>query len=100
MPEIPQTYPQVPGACESPRHARGWWAPQTHTKPCQSVSTCGGAHPTQRSIEEADTSLIMQREKPESVSLIPGIFVSPQPELEEHILFVLHPIWAEKGDLL
>ena len=38
--------------------------------------------------------------QPESVSLIPGIFVSPQPELEEHILFVLHPIWAEKGDLL
>jgi hypothetical protein len=70
-------------------------------------------NPTQRSIQdatadsrvdvtrwEADTSQIRQPEKQKSVSLISGIFVGPQPELEEHILFVLHPMWAEKGDLL
>ena len=41
-----------------------------------------------------------KREKPESVLLMPGIFGCPQPKLDEHILFVLHPMWAEKGDLL
>ena len=34
------------------------------------------------------------------VSLRHDFFGVPQPELEEHILFVLHPMWAEKGDLL
>ena len=57
-------------------------------------------NPTQRSIEKAYTSQVVRRGKPESVSLKPGILVGPQSELEEHILFVLHPMWAEKGDLL
>lgn len=49
---------------------------------------------------EFETTKIMQREKQESGSLASGIFVGLQPQLEEHLLFVLHPIWAEKGDLL
>jgi hypothetical protein len=42
----------------------------------------------------------MQREKQGSDSLASGIVVGLQPQLEEHVLFVLHPMWAEKGDLL
>ena len=49
---------------------------------------------------EVETARIMQREKRESCSLVSGIFVGLQPLLEEHVLFVLHPMWAEKGDLL
>ena len=49
---------------------------------------------------EVGTAKIMQREKQESWSLVSGIFVGLQPQLEEHVLFVLHPMWAEKGDLL
>lgn len=51
---------------------------------------------TQREVE---TAKIMQREK-QSCSLVSGIFVGLQPQLEEHVLFVFHPMWAEKGDLL
>jgi hypothetical protein len=52
---------------------------------------------TQREVE---TAKIRQREKQGSDSLASGIVVGLQPQLEEHVLFVLHPMWAEKGDLL
>lgn len=52
---------------------------------------------TQRRVK---TAKIMQREKQESCSLVSSIFVGLQPQLEEHVLFVLHPMWTKKGDLL